>query len=100
MKIAIGQLEDLMKQQPVAKVTKGFQKKPTPALIPPSVRNTASVGRRGRGSGRKRGLGFVGAMSKKDSTPMDMEMRNADGQVDDRKGKSNEEFKRMFLAER
>ncbi|KAA8906698.1 hypothetical protein FN846DRAFT_709488 [Sphaerosporella brunnea] len=100
MKIQIGQMEDLMKQKPITKVTKGFQKKPAPALIPTSVRTAASAGRGGRGGGRKRGLGFVGAMSKKDSTTADVEMSNADGHADQKKGKSNEEFKKLYLAER
>jgi RNA recognition motif-containing protein len=103
MQIQIGTLEDLMKQTPVAKTTKGFQKKPAavaPALIPASVRNAGRGGRGGGAAGvRKRGLGFMGAMSKKDSTTTtaDVEMRNA---ADEKKGKSNDEFKRMYLAER
>ncbi|KAF8539812.1 hypothetical protein BDD12DRAFT_736316 [Trichophaea hybrida] len=102
MKIEIGELADLMKRKPEKKITKGFQKKQaTMLLIPPSVRNAVP---RGGGGGQKRraGLGFVGAVSKKDqkdpASSGDVEMKNADGPEHKKAGRSNEDFKKMFLS--
>jgi len=101
MKIEIGELADLMKRKPEKKITKGFQKKPaTMLLVPPSVRNAAP--RSGGGGQKRRGLGFTGAVSKKDHKDLessgDVEMKNADGAEDKRGGRSNEDFKKMFLS--
>lgn len=103
MNIEIGELADLMKRQPEKKITKGFQKA-APVLVPASVRNPAFAGR-GGGAGQKRrtGLGFVGAVSKNNASNSkdgDVEMKNA-GNGEEKQpvhGRSNEDFKKMFLS--
>jgi len=116
MRIEIGDQANLMKRIPEKKVTKGFEKKPkattTTMLVPASVRGgPPGANRGGAGAGRKRGLGFTGAVSRKDRpAPVDgdVEMKTADGggsggnengggQVE-KKGKSNDDFKKMFLG--
>lgn len=106
MKIEIGELADLMKRQPEKKITKGFQKKAAPTtLVPASVRNPAFGGRGGAAAQkRKTGLGFVGAVSKNNansnSKDGDVEMKDAgDGEKKQPvSGRSNEDFKKMFLS--
>ncbi|KAI5820636.1 hypothetical protein BZA77DRAFT_239833 [Pyronema omphalodes] len=85
--IEIGDLETLMKRKPEKKVTKGFVSQKQQQRFVPAI-----VARPGQGP-KKRGLGFSGAMSKKTTEKGEGEKTEAKG------GKSNEDFKRMFLKE-
>jgi RNA recognition motif-containing protein len=114
MKIEIGDQANLMKRMPEKKVTKGFEKKSkatttTTMLVPASVRGGPPAANRGAaGAGRKRGLGFTGAVSRKDRlTPVDgdVDMKTVDESGSggnenggEKKGKSNDDFKKMFLG--
>lgn len=93
-KIRIGTLEELMAQKPEKRKMKGFEKGRGGAqsMVPASVRSAAARG------GRKRGLGFVGAMSR--SNPPTQKKEGGEGEAaegEKKGGKSNEDFKNMFL---
>ncbi|KAI5805854.1 hypothetical protein EDC01DRAFT_715678 [Geopyxis carbonaria] len=98
-KIEIGSYKDLMKRAPLKKITKGFAPAPRkplgPPLVPASVRNAPSAAGRG---GKRRGLGFSGAIHKKDKEA-DVDMKDTPANADGEKkgGRSNDDFKKMFL---
>lgn len=87
--IRIGSLAEMMNQRPEKKVSKGFAPRST-QMMP---RSQAVAGR----GGRKRGLGFAGSVTKKDhKDPGETGKGDAEAATKEG-GKSNEDFKKLFL---
>lgn len=91
MTLRISDLEELMKETPRGRVLKGFVAAPRKALGAPVVPASG----RGAGRGGRRGLGFVGAIvARREEGGGKVEEKGEEGG----KGRSNEDFKKMFLA--
>ena len=96
----IGEVPDLMRQAPQKGVKKGFaprkvQAAAAPAMVPASVRRGG--GNLGGVRGGRRGLGFTGALHKKVDGEAPKENAAKEEGEPKKEGRSNDDFKRMFL---
>lgn len=99
MKIEIGELKDLMARKPEKKILKGFEKRHPlpPQLMPAVLRNNAG------GQKRRTGLGFSGALTKTTAVVAGKQdvtdsFAKENGDEKPKGGKTNDDFKRMFLS--